>query len=356
MGVLDKLGEILKGKPNKENAQKSKYIYTKPIQNSKEEIMAFNIDVINSVKHRDNEITDIIMARLTKHNPMETIYMDLADYVAFEVPKGTEINDEIMNLVMEQYEKETLTKSQEQQYYFGRLTNNRGINELGNKSATVENLVKQTVQRILKQKETQQEQKKIEEEQKKQEEISKREEFLKSIDGRKYIESMQNEKNNRKLAPTLQKKYVPEYEQKGQKTYSNYDGINVNTGDILRIRQVDKIGKDGSGTYLYSAYIDNIANDYDVEIFDEEPMGIPVCFELPKSLENIINSGDVNEINKVLQLLSVENINPNQLNYIGEIDKNGKIERNSQSSSPAIQKHIAKMKKDFSDKLAEQGR
>jgi len=137
------------------------------------------------------------MARLTKHDPMQTIFMDLADYVAFEVPKGTKINDKIMNLVMEQYEKQAQTKNEAQQYYFGRLIKERGRYEFGSKNATVEDIVKQTVQQILKQKEAQQKQKETEEKQREQEEISKIKEFRESIDGRKYIESMQNQGEDR---------------------------------------------------------------------------------------------------------------------------------------------------------------
>ena len=168
---------------------------------------------------------------------------------------------------------------------------------------------------------------------------------------------MEEKRNRRKQSPTLKESYLT-YERQGGKTYFNYDGVNIETGDVLRIRNVNKVGKDGSGTYLYSAYIDNTPNEHDVEVLGKTPMGFPVCFELPKRLEDIVRDGDLKEIRQVLQLLSNgRNFeNHKQLNYIGGIDKNGQVNRSAISSSSAIQATIEKMKTQFAEQMEQQGR
>lgn len=70
-----------------------------------------------------------------------------------------------------------------------------------------------------------------------------------------------------------------------------------------------------------------------------------VCFELPKSLLDIVKEGNLDEIKQVLQLLSDKRNfgEADKLKYIGGIDNDWQITRKEKSSSPAIQKIIQKL-------------
>ena len=144
----------------------------------------------------------------------------------------------------------------------------------------------------------------------------------------------------------------------------NYDGINVSDGDergyILRIRQLENRGIDGSGTYLYSGYICSTGDESDVE-FNDYRTSTAVCFELYRSLENIVEDNNPQEIQNVLNFLSNPNNfkNNDKLNYIGHLDRvteiqpNGEIKRTvverrlGESNSPAIAAQIKIMQQEF---------
>lgn len=353
MGLFD---IIKKGKEQvKQIIRPRKEIYWRTTENLEEDILAFNIEKINSVRHRNNKVMDLMLARMTKQNPEHTLYMDSSDYVTFEIPQGMEITEEIMQAVMQQYDIDKQINAEEKQYYLGQLINDGNELIFGNKSVAVENMTKQLVQ----QRETQRaENREKTWEERQERENQARKEFLDDLNSRGYLNEVAEEKKNRKQSPTLTRVYRPIYEKEGNKKYSNYDGVNVNTGDILRIRKVDKVGKDGSGTYLYSAYIYNTPNDHDCEYLSDTPMGVAVCFELQKRLEDIAKDGDINEVRKVLELLSDSRNfeNPEQLSYIGEIDKDGMINRREMSLSSAIRNVITKMQREFTEGLGGEGR
>lgn len=344
MGLFNNLKNKNENQPNKEERK----VYSMPSQNYGEQVIVLNIEKINSIMHRNGETTDLFIARILKQNPGETIYVDNTDYIAFEIPQDIEINDEIMQIVMKKYD-------QNPEEYIGRLIKSSNEYIFGNKSSKVDDLVQQTIQQNIQRKIDRYEKSRLEHDKM---EKNKRQEFLKKIESRGYLEKLEEEKNMRIQSPILKRLAIPSEMQKSK--YSNYDGVNLETGDILRLRRVDKVGKDGSGTYLYSAYISNTPNEYDVEMIGDVSIGIPVCFELQKRLEDIVSDGNINEIVQVLKLLSdKENFkHPEQLTYIGEVDKNGQVNRREESTSSAIQLAIIKMQKQFAEKIKdeEQGR
>ncbi|MBR3255922.1 MAG: hypothetical protein IKF97_06940 [Clostridia bacterium] len=147
--------------------------------------------------------------------------------------------------------------------------------------------------------------------------------------------------------------------------YENYDGVNVNLemkegGDVIRIRQLKKVGKDGSGTYLYWGYIYNTSDEENEEIKDLDKEAYPVCFESFKKLADIAKDKDMDEIESLLMFLSYESNfkRSNTVNYIGHLvaeKKETKKEiiteyraiKNQRSKSPAIQKQIEKIQRDY---------
>lgn len=170
---------------------------------------------------------------------------------------------------------------------------------------------------------------------------------MEGVDARGYVAQKQETMKRRRENPYLRK--VRQYEIKG-KIYEDYDGINMETGDILRIRKLEKIGKDGSGTYLYQGYVHSTSNEDDAEILDEgKPMGVPVCFDLPKRFSDIEAVNNLQEVRTILELLSDTSKYGNyaSLSYIGGLDKNGKLNHNTEPDSLAIANTIKRLIQEF---------
>lgn len=141
------------------------------------------------------------------------------------------------------------------------------------------------------------------------------------------------------------------YYNKNGKKCINYDGINVRNGDILKIRQLEKVGKDESGTYLYSGYIQSTFDKDEVERLGyETPYGIPVCFATDIRVEDIVNTQDIQEVYSLLTMLSAEENFRNangMLNYIGKLDKYNRIDPRISSTSNTIQNTVEKLQQEF---------
>lgn len=141
------------------------------------------------------------------------------------------------------------------------------------------------------------------------------------------------------------------YYNKDGKSCIDYDGINVRNGDILKIRQLEKVGKDENGTYLYSGYIQSVFDKDKYEsLGDETPLGIPVCFATDMRVEDIVHKQDIQEVYSLLTMLSAEdNFRNNNgiLNYIGKLDKYNRIFPDINETSKAIQDSVASLKQKF---------
>lgn len=128
----------------------------------------------------------------------------------------------------------------------------------------------------------------------------------------------------------------------------DYEGINVNSGEILRMQGVQKIGKDETGRYLYSGYLGNTSSESNAWMLDQDgiPSGVPVCFSIDKRVEDIVAENNPAEIRQLLQLLSQEDNfrnNNGYMNYIGALDRNGNVTRGV-DNSPALQNRINQLK------------
>lgn len=136
----------------------------------------------------------------------------------------------------------------------------------------------------------------------------------------------------------------------------NYNGINIRTGDILKIRQLQKVGKDGSETYLYAGYAQNVSSESSVEKLSGEPLGAYICFETKKRIEDIASEQNLQDVNSLLELLSLDNYQNNgSLNYIGSIDEYGRISRTAMPNSSAIRNQVIKMQKNYADRKRNEG-
>ena len=153
--------------------------------------------------------------------------------------------------------------------------------------------------------------------------------------------------------------------------YENYNGVNMtvnkNGGEILKIRKLQKVGKDGSGTYLYWGYIYNTPEETDNDIEDLDKYAFPVCFESYRRLTDISKDGDIQEIGALLKMLSrEENFKKNNtIKYVGhlfkkykrnekgELEARVKYKRHLVSDSLAIQKQIEKLQREYKEKLTD---
>ena len=110
-----------------------------------------------------------------------------------------------------------------------------------------------------------------------------------------------------------------------------------------------KIGKDATGTYLYTARIYNTQNTEDADMLG---IGYNVCFELNRRLEDIVDANNPEEKKKVLELLSYkENFQDmNSLKYVGKLDENGEISRGQTSNSIPIANRISELQQEFAIK------
>ena len=297
-------------------------------------------------KHRNGEITKLMLAKAIKVRDGDALMVDLADDIAFELKEGQLPDGNVLQAVAYEYEKRNEIENKICDYLGIVDYTDKGY-EITQKSQKVEQYVTQkVVPEILEQRRAREELL-AEKYAKRQEQEKERErKFLEDLDARGYVAQVQETMKKRMENPYLRK--VRQYKIDG-KTYEDYDGINVETGNILRIRRLDKVGKDGSGTYLYQGYVHSTPNEDDVEYLDKALMGIPVCFDLPKRFSDIEIANNPEEIRTILELLSNAEKYSNRegLSYIGGIDKNGKLNHNAEPDSFGIANAIKRLTQEY---------
>ncbi len=130
-------------------------------------------------------------------------------------------------------------------------------------------------------------------------------------------------------------------------TNRQFQGVDLSTGEILRLENTDKIAETAEGMSIYEGYVNHLENENDISIFDtKEPSGYPVIFESALKLEDIASNKDPEEIHAVLNLLSKNKdvrLLKDQLIYIGGIRQDGKVYRQDCSSEQAAETITEKM-------------
>lgn len=299
-------------------------------------------------KHRNGEITKLMLAKAIKVRDGDALMVDLADDIAFELKEGQQPDDKVLQAVAYEYERQKVLKNKAICDYLGIVNYTDKGYEITQKSQKVDQYVNQNVVPEILEKRRAREELLVEKYAKRQEKEKERErKFLEDLDAREYVAQMQETMKKRMENPYLRK--VGQYKING-KTYEDYDGINIQTGDILRIRRLDKVGKDGSGTYLYQGYVHSTLNEDDAEILDEGiPMGIPVYFDLPKRFSDIEIVNNPEEIRTILELLANAEKYSNRegLSYIGGIDRNGKLNHSAEPDSLGIANAIKRLTQEY---------
>ena len=104
----------------------------------------------------------------------------------------------------------------------------------------------------------------------------------------------------------------------------NYDGVDLCSGDVLRVRNLCKHGKDPSGTYLYSAGVSTTHSEDDVEMLTDG--GKYISFTTPVKIEDLIVTREGKR--KALELFSIGNRDAaydSGVTFIGSLDARGTI-------------------------------
>lgn len=340
------MGLFSKAKENSGESTKDISIYEFKKKNDEENIALFDIEQFGTVNHGENK-TKFIKARIIKYDKQVTIMPDTADYICFEIPEDMSINDLEKYKILEALEKKQKMKNLEHDRYnhIGRVVK---IDEktFGLKSATqeVELFIKTRMNPTI------QKGKEAFAQRITQNSGSTKKDFKKALaeEYQKYSEQVTKKQEERKNEIELEEQFRYKI---GEKIYSDYIGIDTQSGKILKVNKLNKIGKDSEETYLYSAFVEKVQEDNQPKtMLEGVPEGFPVIFTLKEKIENIVENGDLVQIKKVLDLISkvpTEHLQKGAMTFIGGINEEGTIYRDAQSCSIDITKKINEEKQEF---------
>lgn len=304
-----------------------------------------SIEFDKQVQHSDGRFSNIMIASTSKGKYGDTMIFSKegSDKVVFEIPAGEAITNTILSKLAGY--SNYLNSNNQKYSYIGEIDDNPNNNSLKMSNTVERYMNSELIPRF--ENERNEHMKKIE---KSNREIQ--ENYMDSLkvdlDAKKREE--EEIKNNRKQNPYF--KRIDNSMDLTGKGYSNYNAVNINTGDVLRIRNLDKVGKDENGDYLYKAFIANTTRE-ESTVYNTDYIGgnyVPVCFTSRKKIEDIVAEQNYNDINSVLEMFSQPQVfneaycQNNKLNYIGSLDS---------KLSDTMKKSILEIQENFSNKMAE---
>ena len=321
------------------------------LEENGKEIRICKIEIAQRIRHRDGSISCLMTARLgitEIGNPMMIL-----DYkpICFEIPEGRW--DLIKEIVKDIKEVDLNNRTYK---YLGRALDHDFIDKRQPSQVVLNEINKYNV--LLA---------KIEE---------RKKEKLSNIQGKNDNELKRKRAGLDEKLIDVGNKIKQEFQDrienpwiKGGKTKNSgefYDGVNLNNGEILRLRNVRKIAKDTTGRYIYTARIDSTPNKDDVELLSGE-IGYPVVFTVPFRLNDIINTEYDVKYKKQLEMALLRifskvfesNIDlSNGIYDIGGINKDGETILNSEKYgvSRIIISEIAKMQREYASKKEKEDR
>lgn len=329
--------------------------YIRPISGTDEYVRIGSIKFENQITHNNGIATNLMVAKVIRERNGKTYNEDKQDYVAFEMPCGTIIDDIILQKIVDYYLFEKNMLDSEKCVYIGRINNNPQDYNIDKSNYVDEYAKKQIRENIINEMESKRlnKEKSFEMLHKNTDDSCKKYRENLQSGTRQYLQNEEKVRNERVKNFYLRRKL--QYRGKDQSLYQEYDGVNISNGEILKLRQLNKVGKDEETgtTYLYTGYIQSTGHDYDVELIskDKSPIGmVPVCFTSDKKIDEIVAQNNQREIYSLLSLLSnKENYENNNgfLNYIGSIDINGNIFKNQDRLPQSIKDNIGILQEQF---------
>ena len=150
-----------------------------------EKVAILKVNYTNSFRHGDGTETDLYIARMNRTD--ETIFLEDTDYVAFEIPRGIKLNEEIMGIIKNRYERESRRcDTKNNQYYFGRLQQIGEEMYFGKRSNAVNSYIQQIVSNEINARSRENQQREAERQKERQREEEQRR-FKDELDARRYL-------------------------------------------------------------------------------------------------------------------------------------------------------------------------
>ena len=328
------------GKENKihESTQIIKDYEIRQMGNTK---LLFDFEEDCTFKHGE-KLTNLIKARLLDGYEKQTsIAPDSAEYICFELPTNMELGEladrKIFNILNYLGKFEDLKQNKYNHIgIIDRLEDERY--ELFNPTKEVVNYVENVLDEQIKKSDTMFSQR------------LKQQEFKNRIakPASEYIESNKAIREDRKKDYFLEEQFRYKI---GDRIYTDYRGIDTVDGKILNIHRLEKL-EEQPQEILYSAIIQK-REEYDkteLKSLQLLPSGFPVMFTLETQIEEITNGENKEQIKKLLDLVSdipQEQLNKNEIKFIGGLDNDGRIVRTNENCSEIIKEKIEKEKERY---------
>ena len=349
MGLFDRLKKKETLVPKQEEEEKKNYLESNSTffgrlpDGTKYTLFGFEEKL--RFTHRDKRVTAAIIAQILNTGIDDRFIEDNSSYISFEIEPDKPVTREMCQRLIESY---LLAKGQNGKYhtYLGELTETP-TGEISHKpgSATVVKYMDDIAQALLQQRE-----------------------MRKRKSNEKFYQERRADDENRKQRALKEHENAEDLEQKvlqerlkhpyftkirKDSDREEYNGVDLETGEIMRLREVHKLLKD-DGTYLYTAYRIDVKDDDAAEMTPEE-YGYPIAFETDFRLEDIPELPDKDVMMQMLTFLGIDkkNLSKAALTYIGKLDREGTIERNRKSRSKFMNEKIEALKAEFKRRLDE---
>lgn len=178
--------------------------------------------------------------------------------------------------------------------------------------------------------------------------LAKRIKFVESISepALKKFEEDKKQREDRKKEPILEEQLRYKI---GNNIYTDYKGININTGTIIKLSKL-KCAYEQDEDNLYSAYISEGLEQQEKEemaTLEDTPQGFPILFTTMQKIEEMLKNSKCENILKLLSNIDKENLNVNELRYIGGIDSEGRIYKTTENCSEQLREKIEVEKQEY---------
>lgn len=178
--------------------------------------------------------------------------------------------------------------------------------------------------------------------------LARRIKFVEDISNpvQKKFEEDEKQREDRKKEPLLEEQLRYKI---GNDIYTDYKGININTGGIIKLNKLKCAYEEEN--HLYSAYINEEQEEQEQEdemaTLEDTPQGFPILFTTEKKMEEMLENSQHGNILKLLSDIKKETLNINELKYIGGIDSEGRIYKSTENCSEQLKEKIEAEKQEY---------
>lgn len=333
MALIDRFRKKV-NKANKENKKLKEvgYGYNSIARQDGTEINVINQQVKFHFRHGNGEVTKLITANANIIKPGDTIIYDAGAPICFEIPVDMDVDEVYAKgfLNMLDQKGSFAHLSQDQYNVLGRAI-------IGNEQIDirpVSDTVLQSIETLNRELAKQAQDREWEYRQKeKQKEIEERaQDEAETIKKKEMLEE--------------QKKNITfkEFHRTPEGIPQSYQTVDQNTGRIIYLAEVKKVGKDEQSDYLYTGSM-QVLDDIAYRLRDD--LGHPVVFSSHYKLDDIEKTQDPELIQKISLLLSNPNIKDDQRTYLGQLNREGNVTRDLEDTSHVMQQNVKRLQSEY---------